>query len=251
MPNLKAVDVDKLDALIADIANATREKTGKTDLIPDNEIASEIRSIETGGGDDLYRQMIDGSYSGEPIFPEGITTIGQYAFSGRNITKAVIPDSVTSLGQRAFQGCSKLTEIVYGKGITSIPYQFTNGAKIREQIIPRNVTTLNNYAVEGNTNLYRIYLPNTITKIGSGNFQGRFDSLELFELEEGFNCNINVSYVTQYFHKLTAEVLVAMFEALKDLTGQTAKKITLGTKLLALLTEEQIAIATEKNWTVA
>jgi hypothetical protein len=49
----------------------------------------------------------------------------------------------------------------------------------------------------------------------------------------------------------TIETLVAMLEALKDLTGQTAKTLTIGRTNLAKLTEEQIAIATNKNWTLA
>lgn len=44
--------------------------------------------------------------------------------------------------------------------------------------------------------------------------------------------------------------LRAVINGLADLTGQTAQTLTLGAKLIAKLTEEDIAIAVNKNWTV-
>lgn len=44
--------------------------------------------------------------------------------------------------------------------------------------------------------------------------------------------------------------LRAIINGLADLTGQTAQTLTLGATLLAKLTEEDIAIATNKNWTI-
>lgn len=45
--------------------------------------------------------------------------------------------------------------------------------------------------------------------------------------------------------------LRALINGLADLTGQTAQTLTLGATLIAKLTEEDIAIATNKNWTIA
>lgn len=44
--------------------------------------------------------------------------------------------------------------------------------------------------------------------------------------------------------------LRAVINGLADLTGQTTQTLTLGTTLIAKLTEEDIAIATAKNWTI-
>jgi surface protein len=44
--------------------------------------------------------------------------------------------------------------------------------------------------------------------------------------------------------------LRAVINGLADLTGQTAQKLTLGATLIAKLTDEDIAIATNKNWTI-
>ena len=48
---------------------------------------------------------------------------------------------------------------------------------------------------------------------------------------------------------LSVESIVSILEALKDLTGETSKTITLGSNMTRL-TPEQIKIATDKNWTV-
>lgn len=44
--------------------------------------------------------------------------------------------------------------------------------------------------------------------------------------------------------------LRALINGLADLTGQTAQTLTLGATLIAKLTDEDIAIATNKNWTI-
>lgn len=59
--------------------------------------------------------------------------------------------------------------------------------------------------------------------------------------------NLNISYST----KMEREALLEVLGNLKDLTGSTSKKLTLGSTLLAKLTEDDKAIATNKNWTLA
>jgi hypothetical protein len=87
-----------------------------------------------------------------------------------------------------------------------------------------------------------IYLPNTLDS-----FAIESPALEFVNLEQGFKCNLNISKSTLY----SVETLVAIFENLADLTGQTAKTLTIGSVNLAKLTAEQKAIATSKNWTLA
>ena len=59
--------------------------------------------------------------TGELIIPNGVTSIGAYAFYECNgLTSITIPDSVTSIGENAFYNCSGLTSVTIGKNLTSI-----------------------------------------------------------------------------------------------------------------------------------
>ena len=52
--------------------------------------------------------------------PEGLTTIGDSAFSGCDLTAVALPDSLTTIGDSAFFNCESLTSITLPEGLTSI-----------------------------------------------------------------------------------------------------------------------------------
>lgn len=83
--------------------------------------------------------------------PEGLTSIGGWAFSGcTNLTSISLPESLTSIGSRAFNGCAGLMSISLPKGLTSIGSD----------------------AFCGCTGLTSISLPEGLTSIGVGAFYG-------------------------------------------------------------------------------
>ena len=47
------------------------------------------------------------------VIPSSVTSIGDYAFFGSDLTSITIPNSVTSIGDYAFGGCSDLTSITF------------------------------------------------------------------------------------------------------------------------------------------
>ena len=57
------------------------------------------------------------------VLPDGITTIGSYAFFATNITSITVPEGVTSLGAAAFMECQSLRTIVLPGSLTSIGAQ--------------------------------------------------------------------------------------------------------------------------------
>jgi len=76
--------------------------------------------------------------SGDLVIPDGVTSIGSYAFSNcTDFTSVTIPDSVTSIGKFAFSGCSGLTSATIGNGVTSIEsYVFSGCSGLTSITIP-------------------------------------------------------------------------------------------------------------------
>ena len=69
---------------------------------------------------------------------------------------------------------------------------------------------------------------------------------EYLKLAEGWNTNINI----KHFINLSVDNIIENFNNLKDLTGENTKTITIPQIIYNALTDEQKAIATNKNWTL-
>ena len=52
--------------------------------------------------------------------PDGVTSIGEYAFNCRSLTSVTIPDGVTSIGKGAFTYCFNLTSVTIPDSVTFI-----------------------------------------------------------------------------------------------------------------------------------
>ena len=103
-----------------------------------------------------------------------VTSIGNYAFSGRSsLTNITIPNSVTSIGSSAFQSCSSLTNITIPSRVTSIGNSAFYGCSSLTSItIPNSVTSIGSYAFSGCSSLTSIAIPNSVMSIGICTFSG-------------------------------------------------------------------------------
>ena len=79
-----------------------------------------------------------------------------------------------------------------------------------------------------------------------------FDKVpNLTELKFGYDLNCEIGYSNiKYCTNLTQESVVSVLEGLNDRSNTTSLKAEIGSALIAKLTSDQIAIATNKNWTV-
>ncbi|MFR3812514.1 MAG: leucine-rich repeat domain-containing protein [Ruminococcus callidus] len=76
-------------------------------------------------GANLY---INGELVTEITIPDGVTSIGEFAFSGcTGLTEITIPDGVTSIERYAFYGCENLTKITTPDSLISFGYNAFGG----------------------------------------------------------------------------------------------------------------------------
>lgn len=134
--------------------------------------------------------------------PEGVTSIGDYAFSFSKLTSITIPEGVTNIGEGAFDGCDNLAEfsgkfasndqrclIVDGElvsfassGVTSytIPEwvvsignsAFSRCSGLTSITIPESVTSIGRYAFHDCYRLTQLTIPESVTSIGEEAFWG-------------------------------------------------------------------------------
>ena len=68
-----------------------------------------------------HHLFMDGKEITDLVIPNGVTSIGNYAFwYCYGLTSVTIPNSVTSIGDETFMGCSDLASLTIGNGVTSI-----------------------------------------------------------------------------------------------------------------------------------
>ena len=107
------------------------------------------------------------------VIPNSVTSIGDRAFSGCNLTSIIIPDSVVSIGYSAFSNCNYLTNIVIGNGVTSIDsFAFNWSRSLIRVVIGNGVTSIGGYAFGNCGMLTNITIPDSVTSIEANAFNG-------------------------------------------------------------------------------
>ena len=168
-----------------------------------------------------------------------------------SLTTVNLPSSLTSIGNSAFKSCSSLTAVNLPSSLTSIGNSAFQSCSLLTAVnLPSSLTSIGMMSFAYCYSLTTINFPNSLTYIDTSGYGTFFNctSLKYVTLGNNFNCKgLNLSTSTNY----TRETILQWLNALADRTGQTAYKLTIGAKNLAKLTEEDILIATNKNWTLA
>ena len=181
----------------------------------------------------LQRDFPWGNSITKVIITEGVTSVGEYAFSFcRSLTSVEIPDTVTSIGEYAFEYCG-LTSIEIPSSVTSIAKSafvdckdleevyvhdlskwcqidfanacsnpmytasrlYLNGQLITELIIPEGVTNVGSYAFLGCKSLTSVEIPSSVTNIGDSAFCD-CDSLKSVEIPDSVTSIGNAAFAS-------------------------------------------------------
>ncbi len=186
------------------------------------EEGSELRTLEDYA---IYRI----ANLGDITFPKSLDSWGKYILSscGVGVVKFEPLSNLRTLGSHAFWTVPNLKKLYLPDRLQTFSGQTA---------VVKNCILLN-----------EIWIPNTLTSVIPASAIQDCPALNKITLQSNFNVSANFSNVTN----LTKESIVLMFKALKDLSTGGSKVLTLGADNLAKCTEEDLAIALNKNWSLA
>ena len=123
---------------------------------------------------------------GDVVIPEGVTAIGEYAFSDCTSLKSVrFPNGVRSIGECAFLSCAKLERVILSEEIKTIGQSaFQSCSCLHEIHLPHGLRSIGTQAFYGCVELESLTVPKSVRVIGKRAF-GMCTSVRTFEAEEG------------------------------------------------------------------
>ncbi len=109
----------------------------------------------------------------EVIIPEGVESIGAYAFANLTALKRVtLPSTLTKIDYGAFYGCTSLMEVKGIENVKFINQNAFNGCALKGTISLDSATAVSDYAFAGNKKLAGMILSEKTQSLGIGVFEG-------------------------------------------------------------------------------
>ena len=107
------------------------------------------------------------------VLPEGITNVGDYAFSGCSaLTEIDVPIGVKTIGCCAFWDCTGLARVSLPQGLTNIyDFAFCGCDSLTSLTLPEGLLNIEAWAFGGCSGLTQLNLPEGLKRIGSEAFR--------------------------------------------------------------------------------
>lgn len=137
----------KADNITFADANVKALCVGNWDTDKDGELSTEEAAAVTTLGT-VFKGKTNITTFDELRYFTGVTTIGEYAFSGSSIGPTLtIPGTVKTIGNYAFNNCRSLTRIILQEGVESVGWHTFSGP-ISFLSLPASLTTMSSMAVD-------------------------------------------------------------------------------------------------------
>lgn len=94
------------------------------------------------------------------VLPEGLTSIGVYAFTRNALTEIVLPSTLTTIGQNVFAGSLSLKRVVV-LGTTMGTSMFQGCSNLNELVLTENITTMNSQCIGSTSSSFTTYYTGT------------------------------------------------------------------------------------------
>lgn len=260
---------DNLTNYLTDVADAIREKKGTTDVIPANTFDEEIKNIQTGiipvGTIDITKNgthdvtnyenanvQVSGGGDVSEYFESELNSInnngetsGGWRYLVKKLSDFTIPSSATSM-RYFFTGF---------KGKT-IPYIDTSNVAIASEMFRgcENITTIQE--LDGSKfndiqNMFGVssFIDDMTKLVNFGGLKNLGQAYLTTQSANYSNYTLNLSACINLSHDSLMNVINGLYDIAS--AGVQPQNLQLGSTNLAKLTEDEIAIATNKGWTVS
>ncbi len=238
------------DTTLTTICDAIREKTGETELIPLVDVPNEIEVVYDAGKQ-AERNEFWGKYQ-----DYGNRTDYRYAFAYEGWNDNILQPQYLISPTNAYYMCYVNSQI------TTFPYaDFSNCTDVTRFFAQcPNLEYLPEIDLSSAKECHQCFRNSPklkrIEKLIVSETTGAGTPIDFYTdygLEHCiFEGVLGISVNLGWSGKLDYESLMSLINALKDYSDSgTTKTLTLGSTLLAKLTDEEKAIATQKGWTLA